>query len=295
MNDFLHTIKNSFKQGTAEIQLIYINLAVFLLVKLTEIVLVLFNISFDFITPYLAAPADLTKLLSRLWTVITYMFFHTGIFHIFFNMICLYWFGKLFLISFSGKQLSALYLFGGVLGAVTYILAYNIFPYFSTQVSSSLLMGASGAIMAIVVAAAMQCPNMKLQLLFVGGIKLKYIAGAVLLVSIFGITSSNAGGEFAHLGGALAGYVFIVSLRKGTDPTKGLNRFLDAVANLFKKGRKTKKQQPFHAQKMSDAEWNVQKAKNREEIDRILDKIKTSGYESLTAGEKKRLFDQSKK
>jgi membrane associated rhomboid family serine protease len=295
MNDFWNNIKNSFKQATAEIQLIYINVAVFLLIKLIGIVLILFNISFDFITPYLAVPADLTRLLPRFWTVVTYMFFHTAFFHIFFNMICLYWFGKIFLISFSGKQLSALYFVGGVLGAATYILAYNIFPYFSAQVPVSLLLGASGAIMAIVVAAAMQYPNMKLQLLFIGGIKLKYIAGAVVLISVLGITSSNAGGEFAHLGGALAGYLFIISLRKGKDLTKGFNRFFDTVANLFKKGRKTKKQQKFHAQKMSDADWNVQKAKNMEEIDRILDKIKTSGYESLTAGEKKRLFDQSKK
>lgn len=295
MNEFWNKIKSGFKQGTAEIQLIYINVAVFLLVKIVGIVLLLFNISSDFIVPYLAAPAALSSFAHRFWTLITYMFFHIEFFHIFFNMICLYWFGKIFLSSFSGKQMTALYIIGGIFGAAVYILAYNIFPYFSRQLHASLLLGASGSIMAIIVASAMQQPNMKLQLLFIGNVRLKYIAIIVVLISFFGITSSNAGGEFAHLGGALAGYLFILSLRKGRDLTKGLNLVIDKIATLFKKDRKLKTQTKYHSQKMSDAEWNAAKAKNMDEIDRILDKIKTSGYDSLSADEKKRLFDQSNK
>jgi len=294
--NIIDTVKQTFKQGNSLIRLIYINAGVFVLLKLALIILLLFNHSGSFILSYLAIPADLTQLIYRAWTPLTYMFLHEGFLHIFFNMFTLFWFGRIFTMYFSEKQLVGLYLFGGLLAAMFYVIAYNIFPYYSQSLHQSLLLGASGSIMAIIVATAFRSPDMEMQLLFLGGIKLKYIAIFFVLTSLFGITSNNGGGELAHLGGALAGYLFVVSLRQGKDLTKGLNRILDAITNLFGPRKLKVKSNPNRSSStMSDAEFNMNKVRNMAEIDRILDKIKTSGYESLSTEEKKRLFEQGKK
>lgn len=155
-------------------------------------------------------------------------------------------------------------------------------------------MGASGSIMAIIVATAFQAPNMEMRFILIGAIKLKYIAIVAVLISFFGITSSNAGGELAHLGGALYGYFFVVSLRRGKDHTKSFNKLMDRLSNLFKPRKLKVKHTATSGKKMSDAEYNMTKANNMAEIDRILDKIKTSGYGSLTSEEKRKLFEQGK-
>jgi len=290
--NIIDNIKHTFRQGNSIIRLIYINAAVFLLLNSVQIVLLLFKIQGSFILPYLAIPADLKLLLYRAWTPLTYMFLHESFWHLLFNMLTLFWFGKIFLMYFSEKQLVGLYLIGGLLAALFYVVAFNLFPYYEPLIPVSLLLGASGSIMAIIVATAIQSPNMELQLLFFGGVKLKYIALAAVLMSFFGITSDNGGGQLAHLGGALAGYFFIVSLRQGKDITGGLNRILDAIFDLFRPRKLKVKPNPNRKQSpMNDGEFNRNKAKKMTEIDRILDKIKTSGYESLSAEEKKRLFE----
>jgi membrane associated rhomboid family serine protease len=288
----LENIFNSFRQGNSLIRLIFINASLFVVLGFLEIVLQLFKFPSDFLWSYLSLPADLSQLLFRFWTPISYMFLHEGFIHLLFNMLSLYWFGKLFTIYFSEKQLVGLYLLGGCLGAVFYLLAFNIFPYYSPILSHSLLLGASGSIMAIIVASATKSPNMEMQMLFVGRVKLKYIALIAVLMSLFGITSNNGGGQLAHLGGALAGYYFVVSLRQGRDLTKGINNLLSFFVDLF--SSKKLKAKPNNSRKtpMSDAEYNVNKANKMANIDRILDKIKTSGYESLSADEKKKLFEQ---
>ena len=293
--NIIDTVKQTFKQGNSLIKLIYINASVFVLLKLILIILLLFNISGSSILSYLAVPADLTQLVYRAWTPVTYMFLHEGFLHILFNMFSLFWFGRIFLMYFSERQLVGLYLVGGLSAALVYIIAYNLFPYYSETLHQSLLLGASGSIMAIIVATALRSPDMELQLLFLGSIKLKYIAIFFVLTSLFGITSTNSGGELAHLGGALAGYLFVVSLRQGKDFTKGLNKILDVIYNLF--GRHKLKVKPTSYRRnstMSDAEFNINKARKMADIDRILDKIKTSGYGSLSTEEKKRLFEQGR-
>ena len=139
---------------------------------------------------------------------------------------------------------------------------------------------------------------MEIRLLLLGGVKLKYVAVAIILMSFFGITSRNGGGELAHLGGALAGYLFISFLNKGMDITAWINRIFDAVVNLSKPRKMRVKKVKYNAtqqtRKMTDEEYNMSKARNMAEIDRILDKIKESGYDSLNADEKRRLFEQKR-
>jgi CBS domain containing-hemolysin-like protein len=148
--------------------------------------------------------------------------------------------------------------------------------------------------MGIIVSAAMIAPNYHIRLIFIGEIKLKYIALVMILISVFGVTSTNAGGEFAHLGGALVGYFYAIAYRRGHDISTPINKLIDRIVNLFKRKPKMKVYRTKTTVK-SDAEYNQDKAENNAAIDRILDKIKRSGYESLTKEEKKQLFDRSQK
>lgn len=294
--NILDKIVQTFRHGNAVIKLIYINAGVFIGLYLLALVFRLFNSSGEFVYDYLAVPSNLSTLLLRPWTVLTYMFLHQEVLHFFFNMMTLFWFGKIFLMYFSEKQLVGLYIIGGFFGALFYIAAFNLFPFFSPVLQTSNMLGASAAIMAIILAVAFKSPNMELQLLFLGNIKLKYIAAFFVLTSVFGITSSNGGGQISHLGGALSGYFFVVSLQQGKDLTKGLNRIFDTINNLFRPRKlKVKTNKSKNKTPMSDAEFNANKARKMAQIDNILDKIKTSGYESLSAEEKKRLFEQSNK
>jgi membrane associated rhomboid family serine protease len=294
---FLDNLTHSFKNGNQLIKLIYINAAVFLLTNVLSIILSLFNLPPILVWTQLAVPAEINQLVFKPWTLVSYMFFHQELFHIFFNMISLFWFGKIFLMYFSEKQLVGLYVVGGLAGAAVYMVAYNVFPYFQPLIHKSVLLGASGSIMAIIVATAVKSPNMNLQLMLIGNVKLKYIALIAVGTSFFGITSENGGGQLAHLGGALAGYIFVVSLQRKTDLTAWVSWILDQVVGWFgpRKLKVKKNKHTNTSRKMSDAEYNVYKAQKMANIDKILDKIKTSGYESLSAEEKRRLFEQGNK
>lgn len=291
--NFWNIVKQQFRDGDSIIRLIFINLILFTSVKIISIVFLLFNIDFTWAASYLSAPAYMPDLLNVAWTPLTYMFFHEDVLHILFNMLTLYWFGRLFLMFFTPKQLVALYILGGFVGYVFFAGAYNLFPYFQSSIKGSVLLGASGSIMAIILAAATKSPEMQMRFLLLGNVKLKYIALVAVLASFFGITSNNAGGEIAHLGGALMGYLFVVSLRQGRDITAWLNKLMDAVSGFFKPRKlKVKKNKSYAGRKMTDAEYNQSKVKRMQDIDRILDKIKSSGYESLSAQEKRQLFEQ---
>ncbi|MDR0811022.1 MAG: rhomboid family intramembrane serine protease [Paludibacter sp.] len=294
MNVFSY-IKQFFLSRDELNRLIVINVAIFLLVGAVNIFFTLFNSHTSFFDEIFALPAAPKAALYKAWTVITYMFFHRDFFHILFNMLMLYWFGKVFLIYFSEKQLVGLYLIGGFFGAAFFVFAFSVFPLFAANAFNTSLMGASAAVMAIVVASAVQMPNMAMRFFIIGSVKLKWIAAVAVLVSFWGITGKNAGGEISHLGGALAGWIFVVSLRSGKDITAWLNKIIDALVDLFKPHKKMKvSYSKNYNRKMTDAEFNMNKARNMEEIDRILDKIKASGYESLTKEEKQKLFEQKK-
>ena len=226
---------------------------------------------------------------------------HAGILHILFNMLWLYWFGSLFLYFFSAKHLRGLYVLGGICGGLLYMVAYNVFPLFSSQVAGATLVGASASVLAIVAATAYREPNYRVQLFLFGAIRLKYLALVVIGIDVLSITSSNAGGHIAHLGGALAGLWFAASLSKGTDLTSWINWILDGFTSLFqKKTWKRKPKMKVHygnsaTGREKDYDYNAQKKAQSDEVDSILEKLKKSGYDSLTTEEKKSLFDASKR
>ena len=286
-------IKRRFNAGTIAAKYIYINFGVFILIRLYMIVCRLFMTEATFIN-YLEMPSDPALLMYRPWTIITYMFVHLDFLHIIFNMLWLYWFGKIFLQFFTGRQLGGLYVLGGVAGGAFFWLAYNTFPYLKQMAASSFLVGASASVMAIVFAVSFYRKNYAINLLLIGQIKLIYLALAVLLIDILAITSENAGGHIAHIGGALLGILFAFQYQKGKDFTGAINRLIDRSVNLFRrkptfKTYRTNKTNHPHAE--SDAAYLRRKSEENRMIDAILDKLKRSGYESLSPDEKKKLFD----
>lgn len=296
MVTILTDLKSTFRKGNIYIQLIFINAGVFILTTLLEVMLQLFNRSLEGVFEWLELPASFSRFILQPWSMLTYMFMHAGLMHILFNMLWLYWFGALFLTFFSAKHLRGLYILGGICGGLLYMAAYNIFPYFSPMVDYSFMLGASASVLAIVAATAYREPNYPIRLLLFGTVRLKYLALIVIGTDLLFITSNNAGGHIAHLGGALAGLWFAAGLNKGTDFTSWINKILDVVVTLFSfKPRKPKMKVHYGTNRQKDYDYNTRKQVQSEEIDRILDKLKKSGYESLTTEEKKNLFDASKR
>ncbi len=282
-------IKDSFKNGTALTRLIYINLGVFLSLHIAIIFLYLFSAQEQVYTliGWLAVPADLGTLAHRPWTIISYMFLHKDFFHILFNLLWLYWFGKIFLSYLDEKRLLNVYLLGGISGSILYIIAYNLVPVLNQQASNSVAMGASAAVMAIVIATATFAPDHKIYLMFIGPVKIIWVALVGFILSSMVDFSVNTGGKIAHMGGALFGYFFILRYKQGKDITKWFSAIMDAIFTMLRPGKKMK---VTYKRTSNDFEYNAVKKEQQKNLDTILDKISKSGYDSLTKEEKETLF-----
>lgn len=258
-------------------RIIAINVTVFIILMLLSVVSFLFqftNLS-SLIQSYLTLPASFDKLLFKPWSIVTYMFLHSGFFHLLFNMLWLYWLGNLVQEYLGNKHVYRLYFFGGVFGGLLFILAFNFFPAFNAYKDIAFALGASAGVLSIVIASATLLPNYEVQLLLLGFVKLKWIAIVVVILDVIGIERGNSGGHIAHLGGAVLGFFYIKHLYGKA-----------SIHNLFSKlGFNRKKLKIVHK-----STTPVQ----QEEIDAVLDKISKSGYDSLTKREKEILFKASK-
>ncbi|MDA3865779.1 MAG: rhomboid family intramembrane serine protease [Salinivirgaceae bacterium] len=303
MNNLWNEIKRLYSNGEIVTRLIIVNVAVFVIVNIVHVLLFLFSPNIDAVAAimdevlgWLAVPSAVGDLATRPWTVFTYMFLHKEFFHVLFNMLWLYWFGRIFLMYIDQKKLLGVYLLGGLSGAGLYMLAYNIFPAFAEYVSYSIMLGASASVMAVVIAISFYVPDYSINLLFVGPVKLKYIAVLTIVLDFLMIASSNAGGHISHLGGALFGYVFIMQYKKQKDITKWVwGMFYPQKSSTNRKKYKNPHMHVSYKKPKTDMEYNKQKVEERELLDGILDKIARSGYESLSAKEKEILFKMSSK
>ena len=289
-------IKSSYRQGSVLHKLIYINVAVFLALHVGVIFLVLGNQidrnqSINEILKFLAVPSDLLTLSHKPWTVVTYMFTHGYLWHIVFNLMVLYWFGRFFIEEFGVKKILGVYILGGLAGALLFVGFYNIFPFFEDVREQSIATGASASVMAIVIAVATFVPNRQMHLILIGPVRILYVALVLFITSTILDFTDNTGGKIAHIGGAAIGFFYASYYRKGHDMTKGFDRFIDYLAGLFKSRKKMK---VTYKRPADDYQYNKQKAQEQEEIDKILDKISKGGYDSLTKTEKAKLFNMKK-
>ena len=315
MAGFIDNLRSRYAAATVPVRFVMVNVAAFVIVRVLALVCLLFAVDAMPAIELLEMPSNPVKFLHQPWSVISYMFLHYDVMHILFNMLWLYWFGAMFHQIFGTRRFVGLYFLGGIGGALLYMLAYNVLPLFSS--TEGLLLGASASVLAIVAATAVRQPDYKVGLLFFGQISLKWIAIVTIFIDVISIGSSNAGGHIAHLGGALTGAAFALADRRGTDITAWFNRAIDWIVNLTRRRPRVKvgnfhnspftrtKQQPRDDNRRQPRDDKQQDERDNgrrhtmtpaeeAEMDEILKKIKLSGYSSLTAEEKRRLFEVSK-
>ncbi len=294
----IETALKRFASATMLMKIVVINVAVFLVLNIISIVMIFAGEESGrfIVEQWVAMPGNFGRLARHAWTPLSYMFSQIEPLHLIFNMLWLYWFGIVFQLLSTPKRMIGLYLLGGLGGAALYLLAVNTIPYFAGH--GGLLIGSSASVIAIVTATAIMAPDYRMNLLFLGAVSLKWIAIVTIGIDLLSVTGSNAGGHIAHLGGAAVGAIFALGLKRGHDITAPLNSLIDAIVNLFRRRPKVRPSR-FKSSGAPSAPRpkapSAASAADQAELDKILDKIKKSGYSSLTADERARLFDVSRR
>lgn len=291
-------IRYKIQTATVTEKLIAINVLVFILFFLLKTIAFLFQLPSDFLVEWFVFPKEPMEFLMKPWSIITYSFLHSGIWHILSNMLILYFSGIYFLNYFSPKRLLNYYFLGVIIGALVYMLSYNLFPAFQGT-GRSYLMGASAGVMAVLIGIASHVPNMRVRLMLIGSVKFWWIAAFLLVIDIIQIPMGNAGGHLAHLGGAALGYFYTTQLKKGNDIGKWFENIMDSVAALFKPRERKARMKTVHrtgktTRPGNKSKTNFDKNEKQKRVDAILDKISKSGYESLSKEEKDFLFKAGK-
>lgn len=288
----MNNLRYKYQTSNVIVKLVVINVAAFLIVSLGSFFMAM---SPGYFAKWFVLSDHLMTLAFKPWTVLTYSFLHFGFFHLLFNMIWLYWFGRIVLNLFNGRRFLTVYLLGAIAGGILFVLAYNIFPVFENH--RGYLIGASGAVTAIMIFIATYTPNSELRI-FRWNIKLWHFALFLFLFDLIRIPSSgNAGGLLAHVGGGIFGYVYAVQLTKGNDIGLWFERIMDWLTGIFKRKPKTPFKKVHRNKKNNTSRFQTlrpSKSEHQQKIDEILDKIGQSGYESLTKEEKDYLFKAGK-
>lgn len=284
--NILDDLKLQYRTGGMVQKLIFWNIGCFLL---SLVFFYSFSVGKFQIPYWIALSSDIGTFVKAPWTLVAFNFFHYGFFHLIFNLLVLHFAGRLFSTYFTDRQLLGVYVLGGIFSGIIFMLSYIIIG------KAGLLVGASGAIMAILLSATTYAPFMLLRIPLIGIVKLWHVTFVILLLDLIQLPLDNTGGHIAHLGGALFGFLYIKLLQSGTDLSKGISMILDFFVNLFKPKKKT----PFkkvHRNTTKKAVNSFQDNKDltQKQIDDILDKISKSGYDSLTKEEKEFLFKAGK-
>ncbi len=288
-NFIIEDFKNSWnKKDNGLVKIILINVIFFVSMSVLQVVFTLSGLTslFVILLNKLMLPAELKTFIFQPWSLISYFFLHMNFMHILWNMLFLYWFGKIIHDNIGNNAIISLYVLGGIIGGLFYMALYNIIPYYSEMVSQSLMLGASAGVFSVVVGSATLLPNYTFYLLFLGPVRIKYIALFYVLLSFLDVSGNNAGGEIAHLGGAFIGFLYIKQLQNGINMGEGIINFI----NYFSSEKRKTKRKADNVSSESNRD-NI----SQDEIDKILDKISDSGYSSLSKKEKEKLFNASKK
>ncbi|MFV1450126.1 rhomboid family intramembrane serine protease [Maribacter sp. HS] len=273
-------------------KLIVINVIVFLINALVPFLL---GLSGNSIVKWFELPNDIVDIAFQPWSIITYSFFHGGFGHLFWNMLLIYFVGRIFLNLFDAKRFLNVYVLGVILGGLFFVLGYNIFPAFFN--TNAYLIGASAGASAVLIFICTYLPNQEVRVIFFN-VKLWIVGAVVVLSDLIQLPISNSGGHLAHLGGAFLGYLYASQLAKGNDIGSGFSKFMDSIANMFKgAGKKSNMKTVYKKENTSKSKSTVSdydKKSHQKKIDAILDKISKSGYESLSKAEKDFLFKAGK-
>ena len=289
----LDQLKYQFKSGGVYIRIIYINVFIFLLFLILGNFFALMKwnpASLNNFDDYFSFNSSFMVFLKRPWTIFTYMFLHGSFWHLFNNMLIYFFTAKMYEDLMGKKAAINTYIIGGFCGAILYLITHNLFPLFR-EMGDIPMLGASAAVMAVFVGLATYTPNFEVMLFGIIRVKMKYLAMVWVAFDIVGLSNSDGIAHFAHLGGALWGYFYVSNFKKGKDISYWFDNIIKAIGGLTKK-RKIK---IVYKKKSEEKKSSPSNSKNRQEkVDEILDKIKLSGYESLTKEEKDYLFDASK-
>lgn len=308
MSGLLDDFRSEFsKSNNTLAQLILINVVVFLALLILYLVFTVAESSpvYNTVMEQLTIPARASEFIQRPWTLLTYFFTHEKPFHILFNMLGLYWFGRLVDEYLGARRLLGLYMLGGIAGGLLYLAMFNLVPYFVQQAPGTRMLGSSGAFFSVAVGAATLLPNYSFHLLFFGPVRIKYIVFFLIVLSLANSVGPNAGGELAHLGGAAMGFLFIKLLQNGTDLGRPIYWLMDGWQSLTRpkpavkvsyrqRSNANANASTYAAAGTPTASGSVTMP-DQDEIDSILDKISRSGYESLSREEKQKLFRASQR
>ncbi|OWY22314.1 DUF1751 domain-containing protein [Sphingobacteriales bacterium UPWRP_1] len=303
MQSIVEDIKNQFRYGSMVIQLILVNILVYVADNVLQLLFLLVGkgYAYDNLAEWFMVSAAPEKLILKPWSVITYMFLHADLWHLGFNMYALYIFGQIIVNYLGNRKILPVFILGGIVGALTCVVLFNFIPALQPNLYTPML-GASAGVMAIVLAAATLQPEHELNILFIGPVRIKYIALFFILLDLTTITKSNPGGHIAHLGGAVFGYFFIRQLQEGKDWSVMFNQLTEKLLVFFRGLLRKNTLRAHPGSGNSSAKFTQNKtgrapgasSSNQERLDSILDKIAQSGYESLTREEKEFLFKMSK-
>ncbi|WP_019668550.1 rhomboid family protein [Eudoraea adriatica] len=284
-------LKYQFARLSIAEKLIAVNVFVFIINGLFTF---LMGMPSNSLIQWFELPKDFVDFISQPWSLVTYSFFHGGIWHLFWNMIMLYFTGRILLNLFSPKKFISIYFLGVILGGLVFLLSYNVFPAFLS--TNAALIGASAGVTAVLIFVCAYIPNQEVRL-FMFNIKLWYIGAFFVIVDLIQIPSGgNAGGHLAHLGGAFLGYVYARQLLKGQDIGEGFTKMIESIEGFFKKKEKKAPMKTVYrrAKGKNVSNANYDRESKQRKIDTILDKISKSGYESLSKSEKDFLFKAGK-
>ncbi len=293
MSDFMKDIRYRTARSTVLEKMIALNVVLFILPAVIAGILSLFNKDIEYFFQWVQLYPDVGELIFRPWTLLTYGFFHSGLMHILLNMLVLYFSGRIFLNLFDGKRFLNVYLLGILTGGLLFLLSYNVFPAFQGKFAP--LVGASAGVYAILIFIATYIPDREIRIIFFN-VKLWHIGVFVVVLNFIQLSSANAGGSLAHLGGALLGFFYARQLTKGKDIGEWFGKLMDGASNLFKPRQRTKTnlKTVYKKQANKKADKPLAKDLKQQQIDDILDKISKSGYDSLTKAEKDFLFRAGK-
>jgi membrane associated rhomboid family serine protease len=294
-------LRMQWRMGGMTVRLILVNVGVFVALVLLKVLLLPMAgsgaaadaLRDTYVVQWLRSTADPAALLTRPWTVVTYMFTHTGLGHVFWNMVLLWFGGRLFQDLLGGRRLLGYYLLSGLSGMALFVAVQWLLPGLHGMGHGLGIMGASASALGVFMGIAAYRPDMPVHLIIIGPVKLVYVAAFFLLLDLVGIGSGDGVAHEAHIGGALFGIVASLRLKKGNDPAMGLMNLLDRAAGLFGRsnGRPRMKVAKHAATGPRPVRTGAQDMQTR--IDTILDKISRSGYDSLTKQEKDLLFKAS--